>query len=392
MTYYNYGCSTLSYGLVVDLVDVATGSSSGTVILSGGRNSSITDTAIPTVYVTGTAGITTPQLNTQTVTINPGATPTATQGGSSASTSSSTQLGSHTTKKSTPVGAIAGGVVGGVTIIALIVFLIFFLRKKIKQKADAQALARLHQSQGHPPTQTAYQENNQPVAEATATNRKSYMGAFARVPEHEKQNGIIANTQEFYRPTQEQQDFHPMSQAPPPVYAQPSQVPSPNTPQTQYNDIPRPISTGPVSPVGSPRPQSHEIYNQPAPAPVPVPTPQPQGYIHPAHLAQLQAQAAQAQRQSMSASPAPVQELYTQPHQAPSELGGASRSTSPRPPQGPPPGFVAPQEMSAQGTGEQVQDSNASEMATSRQPRPLPRGFDMSGNSMGEGFNGAELE
>ncbi len=411
-TYYNFGCSTVSYGLFVDLLPTTTGGSSATVVLNGGGTTSITDVA-STIYVTASSGASGGQTSVPNQ-----ITSTVTEGGSASSTTSTSNpiINSHSSSSKTPVGAIAGGVIGGIAVIAFVAFLIWFiLRKKGQDKAKAaEQQAQTQQQQADAASAAAF-ANSHRVSEIGGTNIKPFIGAYAPTPGPEKQSAVT-NTNKMYRPTQPEQpqhqsvygdNLHAISQSPPPVYTHPQ--PSPQTP---YNEIPRPVSVAPpVSPLGtvgsqSPQPNVAEMYQQP------YQQSYQQQYQQPVQPQYHQQQATELggenrgswqvpqgyQEMAVPApqnvprppqGPPPGHHPTPQPMPVPQGISEMSTGTStgPRPPQGPPPGHVVNSditEMSATNTGPRLP------------PGPPPGhgggGFDMSGAPMSEDLGHYELE
>jgi hypothetical protein len=196
-------------------------------------------------------------ITPSTVYITPN--PTVTVPSTAQSSSGSTALpniGAH--KQNTNVGAIAGGVVGGVVVLAALAVLAFFLIRKSKKDKAAQQNnnVQTHQQQAAASIATAWNNHNQnPDIGGKPAQQPVYAPAPAGYasPQNEKPMA----TQEAYRPPllsnygSELSTEHAPQQSPP-VYAQPSPSTRPPSNFTELDPHVRTPSAGPpVSPIGT---------------------------------------------------------------------------------------------------------------------------------------------
>ncbi|KAH7360741.1 hypothetical protein BKA65DRAFT_473876 [Rhexocercosporidium sp. MPI-PUGE-AT-0058] len=247
-TAYNFGCSSVSYGLIVSR------------IASDGFNSSNTDTTITDFLITPDPTATeTSTPSTPTIYVVPGSGAT--------NTPSPRPTPSPNKHSKTPIGAIVGGAVGGVVVLALLAFLLWFCLRKRKQKRveSAAAQARIQNEQASALTAYGLNNNNNNssnVAEIAGTMKPAaaYGGPAQQQPQYpamgvypEKQAAGVG-MQEVYRPAlggqQQQQGVsysanshsasqsQSPSQSPPPVYTTPSSthIPVPSPP-SQYSEL-----------------------------------------------------------------------------------------------------------------------------------------------------------
>ena len=266
-TYYNFGCSTVSYSLYVDLLSTTDFGSSQTLILAGGGTNSLTETAAATEIATETdtptsvpAAIAT-GFGEGTATTNP----TQSQPGTSSSSSTIIPIiGSHKTEKKTPIGAIVGGVIGGLALLAVLVLLVWYvLRKRRHDAAASQSHQAQLQTQAGTTSGAAFIQSNR-ISEIAGTMKPmpEHAGAFA------PQQQAYANRNENEKLMGAQVNGYPspITQSPPPVYAQPNgqaqqqqeltmppHPPSNNTELDNQNLQPgnSRISVPPVSPAGT---------------------------------------------------------------------------------------------------------------------------------------------
>jgi hypothetical protein len=390
-TYYNFGCSTISYSLYVDLLSTTDAGASQTLVLAGGGTTSITETAPVTVTDTVRAG-----TSTSTPAVVPGLkTGTATSQASSAASSTSLPTINSHSSKSTPIGGIVGGVVGGIAVIALLAFLLWFvLRKRRQDRAATQAHeSQVQQQQADAATAAAFHNNNR-VSEIAGTMKPMHQaaGAFAPVTYTGQENG---NGNEKLMAQQVNEYPSPTPQSPPPMYAQPhpqQQPPAPTSPYppSNYTELENQnlqpgserTSVQPASPMGTGTgtfSSANELSGSNTGTYQPPVSPQPnvqQAYQVPPN----------AQQQLYQ--PQPNIQVQQQPYQTPQnvqEMSGNTPSNIQQQPYQPPPNVQ--QQPYQPPANIQEMSGNA---ASVRPMRPSG-GFDMSGAPMSEDFGHHEL-
>ncbi|KAG0651865.1 hypothetical protein D0Z07_1291 [Hyphodiscus hymeniophilus] len=375
-TYYNFGCSTVSYSLYVDLLSTTDASSSQTLTLAAGGTSSLTETAAPTEV-------------TSTPTSVPAVIATGFGEGTATTSAVPTRpdsttvpvIGSHKTKKKAPIGAIVGGVIGGLAVIALVAFLAWFVLRRRRQDGAATQTQQPQVQQQQPDSANANAfHNNNRISEIAGTMKPmpEHMGAFAP----EQQSPANGNEKLMGQQVNEYPTSSP--QSPPPVYAQPglqgqqqqhqstvSQYPPSNYTELENHNL-QPgnsrISVPPVSPVGTYNSNGTDLAGsntgtyQPSVSP-----PSTQAYQPPPNVQEMQ----------QPAMPPPAQ---YQTYQSPSNIQEMSGN-----------GTYQQQPVTQQGYQPPANIQEMSGNAASVRPVRQNDGFDMSGAPMSESFGHHEL-
>ncbi|TAQ85686.1 hypothetical protein B7494_g5998 [Chlorociboria aeruginascens] len=253
-TFYNFGCSAVSYGFIVDLLattplsvsrsgaDSASASFTSDIQANPISSASISQfTSSGTDSILGNVTPTTTMSAGKTATVSP----TSQKSGAAAPV-----IGTTKRSKKKPIGAIVGGVIGGVVALVIIALCAWLFRKNKRDKDRKATEAAIQQEQADSAnTQASHSHQisemggKQVIGAGMTGGYRQPQPTYGGNP-NEKPIAIQQPPpqQEIYRPPPSVTGMNNGSQSPPPLYSQPQSI--------VYNTY-NPSTVEPTSPGGN---------------------------------------------------------------------------------------------------------------------------------------------